>query len=74
AGLLAREGLVSTVKGLATRYGTRASVQRELGRELGRCEHRGETARRDVERRVRSARTGLERQVRAAQERIASLT
>ncbi|HXD66426.1 MAG TPA: hypothetical protein VNV17_17525, partial [Solirubrobacteraceae bacterium] len=41
ASLLARENLVSSVKGLATKYGTRTSVERELKR----YERRGASAR-----------------------------
>ena len=41
AGLLARDNLVSSVKGLVTKYRTRASVEREFKR----YERRGATAR-----------------------------
>jgi len=41
AGLLARDNLVSTVNGLATKFGTRAAAERELKR----YERRGATAR-----------------------------
>src|SRR5262252_6918005 len=49
ASLLARDNLVSTVKGLATKYRTRTSLERELKR----YERRGATARNRVERQVR---------------------
>ena len=60
ASLLARENLVSTVKGLATRYGTLTSFERELKR----YERRGASARNRFERQVRRTRTKFERQLR----------
>lgn len=60
ASLLARDNLVSTVKGLATKYGTRASVERELKR----YERRGASARNRFERQVRRTRTKFERELR----------
>ena len=48
ASLLARDNLVSTVKGLATRYRTRTALERELKR----YERRGATARNRFERQV----------------------
>ncbi|HWE11785.1 MAG TPA: hypothetical protein VG325_20725 [Solirubrobacteraceae bacterium] len=60
AGLLARDNLVSTVKGLATKYRTRASVERELKR----YERRGASARNRFERQVRRTRTKFERELR----------
>ncbi|HZE03813.1 MAG TPA: hypothetical protein VE127_01230 [Solirubrobacteraceae bacterium] len=60
ASLLARDNLVSTVRGLATRYGTRASMQRELAR----YERRGASARNRFERQVRRTRTRFERELR----------
>ncbi|MGI8429208.1 MAG: hypothetical protein ACR2OB_07870 [Solirubrobacteraceae bacterium] len=62
ASLLARENLTSVVKSLATRYGTRSGVQRELRR----CERRGASARNDAQHQVRRTRTRLEREVRSA--------
>src|ERR1035437_3316442 len=53
ASLLVRDNLVSTVKGLATKYRTRASLERELKR----YERRGSTARNRFERQVRKTRT-----------------
>jgi hypothetical protein len=66
ASLLARDNLVSTVKGLATRYRTRASVERELKR----YERRGATARNRVERQVRRTRTRFEREMRQRRTRV----
>jgi len=60
AGLLARDNLVSTAKGIATRYSTRANLERELKR----FERRGATARNRLERRVRRTRTRVERELR----------
>jgi hypothetical protein len=63
ASLLARDNLVSTVRELATRYRTRAGIQRELRR----YERRGATARNRFERQVRRTRTRFERQMRQRQ-------
>ena len=60
AGLMARDNLVSTVKGLATKYRTRASFERELKR----YERRGASARNRFERQVRRTRTKFERELR----------
>ena len=60
ASLLARDNLVSTVKGLATKYRSRA----DLERELKRYERRGATARNRFERQVRRTRTRFERELR----------
>lgn len=60
ASLLARDNLVSTVKGLATRYRTRTGLERELKR----YERRGASARNRFERQVRRTRTRFERQLR----------
>jgi ElaB/YqjD/DUF883 family membrane-anchored ribosome-binding protein len=60
AGLLAQENLATTVRGLATKYRTRAGVEHELKR----FEHRGNTARNRFEREVRRTRTQFERELR----------
>jgi hypothetical protein len=60
ASLVARDNLVSTVKGFATKYRTRASLERELRR----YERRGATARNRFERQVRKTRTRFERELR----------
>ena len=60
ASLLAQENLVSTVRGLATKYRTRAGAERELKR----YERRGATARNRVERQVSKTRTRFERELR----------
>jgi hypothetical protein len=60
ASLLAQENIVSTVRGLATKYTTRASLERELKR----YERRGATARNRFERQVRKTRTRFERELR----------
>lgn len=60
AGLLARDNLVSTAKGIATKYSNRTSLERELKR----FERRGATARNRLERRVRRTRTRVERELR----------
>ncbi|MGB9183647.1 MAG: hypothetical protein WCB67_06240 [Solirubrobacteraceae bacterium] len=60
ASLVARDNLVSTVNGLATKYRTRTSVERELKR----YERRGATARNRFERQVRRTRTKFERELR----------
>ena len=66
ASLLVRDNLVSTVKGLATRYSTRASFERELKR----YERRGVTARNRFERQVRKTRTRFERELRQRRTRV----
>ncbi len=66
ASLLARENLVSTAKGLATKYTTRAGLERELKR----YERRGATARNRVERQVRRTRTRFERDLRQRRTRV----
>lgn len=60
ASLLAEENVVSTVRGLATKYRTRAGLERELKR----YERRGATARNRFERQVRRTRTRFERELR----------
>ncbi len=60
ASLIVSEDLVSTVKGLATKYRTRAGIERELKR----FERRGSTARNRFERQVRRQRTKFERELR----------
>ncbi|MBV9194377.1 MAG: hypothetical protein JO168_09550 [Solirubrobacterales bacterium] len=60
ASLLAQENIVSTLRGLAGKYRTRASLERELKR----YERRGATARNRFERRVRKTRTRVERELR----------
>jgi len=66
ASLLARDNLVSTVRGLATKYSTRAGLERELRR----YERRGATARNRLERQVRRTRTRVERQLRHRRNRV----
>ena len=66
ASLLARDELVSTVKSIATRYRTRAAVERELKR----YERRGATARNRLERQVRRTRTKVERDLRQRRNRV----
>ena len=66
ASLVAGDNLVSTVKGFATRYRTRASVERELRR----YERRGATARNRFERQVRRTRTKFERELRQRRSRV----
>ena len=60
ASLLARDNLVSTVKGLTTKYSTRAGLEREIKR----YERRGATARNRFERQVRRTRAKFERELR----------
>lgn len=60
ASLVARDNLVSSVRGFATKYRTRQGVERELKR----YERRGATARNRFEREVRKARTRFERELR----------
>jgi hypothetical protein len=60
ASLVARDNLVSTVKGLTTKYRTRAGLEREIKR----YERRGATARNRFERQVRRTRAKFERELR----------
>lgn len=66
ASLLARENIVSTVRGLANKYSTRQGVERELKR----FERRGVTARNRLERQVRRTRTKFERELRQRRTRV----
>jgi hypothetical protein len=66
ASLLAQENFVSTVRGLATKYRTKTSVERELKR----YERRGATARNRFERQVRRTRTKFERELRQRRNRV----
>jgi hypothetical protein len=66
ASLLARDELVSTVKGFTTKYRTRAGFERELKR----YERRGATARNRFERQVRKTRTRFERELRQRRTRV----
>jgi hypothetical protein len=66
ASLLARDNLASTVKGIATKYRTRASLEREIKR----YERRGATARNRFERQVRKTRTRFERELRQRRTRV----
>jgi biopolymer transport protein ExbB/TolQ len=66
ASLVARDNLVSTVRGLATKYRTRTAVERELRR----YERRGATARNRLERQVRRTRTKVERELRQRRSRV----
>jgi hypothetical protein len=60
ATLIVRDDVVSTVKGLTTKYRTRAGIERELKR----FERRGVTARNRFERQVKRNRTRVEREIR----------
>lgn len=60
ASLLARDNLVTTVKGLTSKYSTRAGLEREIKR----YERRGATARNRFERQVRRTRAKFERELR----------
>jgi hypothetical protein len=66
ASLVARDNLVSTVKGFATKYRTRNGLERELRR----YERRGATARNRFERQVRRTRTKVERELRQRRSRL----
>jgi hypothetical protein len=66
ASLLVRDNLVSTVKGMATKYRSRTSLERELKR----YERRGATARNRLERQVRRTRTKFERELRQRRNRF----
>lgn len=66
ASLVARDNLVSTVRGLATKYRTRTGFERDIKR----FERRGNTARNRFERQVRRTRTKFERELRQRRTRV----
>jgi hypothetical protein len=66
ASLIVRDDIVSTVKGFAARYVTRAG----LGRELKRYERRGGVARNRLERNITRRRRRVERQLRTRRNRM----
>jgi hypothetical protein len=66
ASLLARDNVVSSVKGFATKYRTRTALERELSR----YERRGASARNRFERQVRRTRTKFERELRQRRSRV----
>ncbi len=66
AGLLVRDNVVSTVRGIASKYRTRAAFERELRR----YERRGVTARNRFERQVRRNRARFERELRQRRTRV----
>jgi transposase len=66
ASLVARDSLVTSVKGLATKYRTRTGFERELRR----YERRGATARNRLERQMRRTRTRVERELRQRRGRV----
>ncbi len=66
AGLVVRDNIVSTVKGLATRYSSLDGIERELKR----YERRGNTARTRLERQVRRRRSKFERELRQRRRKV----
>ena len=64
ATLEARDRVVGIAGELVNRFGSRASAEREVGKDIRRFERRGTTARKQLERDVKKARTRLERQLR----------
>jgi hypothetical protein len=66
ASLIVSGEVVSTVKDLAGKYGTRAGIEREIKR----FERRGTTARNRFERQVRRQRTKFERELRQRRGRV----
>jgi hypothetical protein len=66
ASLLARDNIVTTVRGLSTKYRTRTGFEREIKR----FERRGVTARNRFERQVRRTRTKFERELRQRRNRV----
>ncbi len=66
ASLIVGGEVVSTVKDLASKYGSRAAIERELKR----FERRGATARNRFERQVRRQRTRVERELRHRRTRV----
>jgi F0F1-type ATP synthase membrane subunit b/b' len=66
ASLVARDNLVSSVKGVRAKYRTRAGLEREIKR----YERRGASARNRFERQVRRTRTKFERELRQRRTRL----
>ena len=66
ASLVVRDDFVSTVRGFATRYVTRAGIERELRR----YERRGSITRNRFERSLRRRRSRIERELRERQNRM----
>jgi hypothetical protein len=64
ATLEARDRVVGLAGELVNRFGSRASAEREVGKDIRRFERRGTTARNQLERDVKKARTRLERELR----------
>jgi hypothetical protein len=64
ATLEARDRVFGLAGELVNRFGTRASAEREVGKDIRRFERRGTTARNQLERDVKKARTRLERELR----------
>jgi hypothetical protein len=88
ATLEARDRVIGLAGDFVNRFGSRASAEREVTKDVRRFERRGTTARNQLERDVKKARTRLERELRtrrrdaerlikrngrAARERVASL-
>ncbi|MBV9534438.1 MAG: hypothetical protein JO321_03390 [Solirubrobacterales bacterium] len=66
ASLVARDNLISSVRDLTLRYGTRTGLEREVKP----YERRGVTARDRLERRLRRTRTLVERDLRQRRRRV----
>ena len=64
ATLEARDRVVGLAGEFVNRFGSRASAEREVGKDIRRFERRGTTARNQLERDVKKARTRLERELR----------
>jgi hypothetical protein len=64
ATLEARDRVVGVATGIVDKFGTRASAERQVSKDIRRFERRGTTARNQLERDVRKARTRLERAIR----------
>ncbi|MGH2907987.1 MAG: hypothetical protein ACRDK8_01665, partial [Solirubrobacteraceae bacterium] len=69
AGLLARDSIVASVRGLATTLGDRARMERQIAR----YERRGASARNRLERQVQRTRNDFESGVRERRSRVTRL-
>jgi hypothetical protein len=63
ATLEARDRVVGVATGIVDKFGTRASAEREVSKDIRRFERRGTTARNQLERAVRTRRRTVEREV-----------
>ena len=72
ATLEARDRVLGLAGDFVNRFGSRASAEREVNKDIRRFERRGTTARNQLERDVKKARTRLERVVRTRRREVSN--